>query len=189
MNPAVEIQYGIEPRLRRRRQVARLLLTLALVAGCVAAVRISMEKLKYRNRDGLQRELESIAGVRVVGIDGYEDAPFTWKVVQARITVGGNSAKTITLRAPGSGQLRKGEHLNVFRIGPHFLSATYPDGTWPDCIDLGSKGPFATLLPSPLRDVDDLVARYDEVLAFIGTLPADGPHRGPDGKDYVFHRR
>jgi hypothetical protein len=37
--------------------------------------------------------------------------------------------------------------------------------------------------------VDDLVARYDEVLAAVAALPPDGTHRGTDGRDFGYHRR
>lgn len=189
MSTAPAIDYDSQPRRNLRRRVTRVALYVALAAAGIWSLRVAAGMVWYADRDGLRRELEAVPGARVIRIDGYDDGPIMWKVVEATVAVAGAPEKTVTFRVGGPVELRAGNHLRIVRIGPYALWGQNPDGTWPDSVDVGRDGPFAGLLPVTIRNVDDLIAHYDQVMNAIGSLPADGTHRGRDGKDYIYHRK
>ena len=58
-------------------------------------------------------------------------------------------------------------------------------------IDVGSKGEFGAMLPVKVRDVNDLVSHYDQLVTFFASWP-DKEHRQeivlPSGKRVGYYR-
>jgi hypothetical protein len=188
MPEAAPLNYGTTPRLNRRTTHLQLAGILTLFAIFVGAIKLACDRFYRYDHDRFRATIESIPGVRVLRVDGFDDGA-VWTVVGASFTIGNKPDKIIYLRFARPSDLRTGRSLPVAQIGPHDLCATYPDGSWPNRMDLGKDGPFANFLPTPIRNIEDLVARYDELDRFLGRLPPDGNHTSPDGRNYQYHIR
>lgn len=77
----------------------------------------------------------------------------------------------------------------VEAIGPYTVGVEYGDGRLADQhLDVGHDGPLRDALPVQLRDVRDLAARYDEVVAFVARQPT-GEFTTSDGSVSTFRVR
>ena len=183
------VEYGSETRVSPRRVVRRALFWLALTGVVVITLRVACHRLYYSDYNSLQERLSSVPGATLLSLGAYADNPWVLKVVEGQVAVGGDPTKVIVFRTSDGRDLCSGEHVRICSIGPYGLWAVDPGGGWPDYVDLGSAGPFSGLISPPVKDVNDLVARYDEVLSKLAALPADGTHRAADGRVYEFHRK
>jgi hypothetical protein len=183
------VEYGSETRISPWRMARRAILGLALTTAVVVALRVAWHQAYYSDYDSLRRVLSSVPGATFMSVGAYEDNPWVLKVVEGQVAVGGDPTKVIVFRTSDGRDLRSGEHVRLCAIGPHRLWATDPDSSCPDFLDVGLAGPFGGLISPPVKNVDDLVARYDEVLSKLAALPADGTHRAADGRVYQFHRK
>ena len=57
-----------------------------------------------------------------------------------------------------------------------------------DYLDVGARSEFAQILPFKLRNVADLAAHYDALMAFVTQEPS-GTYMNQNGRTCIFHVR
>jgi hypothetical protein len=182
------LEYGPQPRTHPHRVIQRLLAVLALLAVCVWTVRVALQRLYYLDRNSVESELRSVPGGRVLQIGGFDDG-LSWTVATAEVSVDGSTARTISFRSPRHGELQSGSRMCVTSIGPYQVDVEVSDERMlVQHLDFGRDSEFKDVLPFRLRDLHDLAARYDEVLAFVTNEPS-GTYTAPDGKVCTYQIR
>ena len=175
------LEYGSQPRVNPGRVIRRSLAVLALLAVCVWTIRLGFQRLYNIDRDSVESALRAVPGGRVVDIGGF-DEELTWTVASATVSVDGSATRTITFMSPGRGQLQSGSRMAVTDIGPYQIRVEVSDDRMlVQSLDFGHDSEFKDVLPFRLRDVNDLAAHYDEIIAFITQEPS-GTYTAPDGK-------
>src|SRR5687767_7812899 len=185
MTVQAPLAYAAVTRRSPRRVVRRVLLAVALLAACAVTVKLSCRELYYYNRDGVARVIQSSRRLQLDDVYGFEDGPGAWKVVGANAHVRGAPGNTVNFDSPKAGELRNGSHIRIGRIGRYNLHWVEGDA-WYTSMDFGRDGEFANLLPFPVRTVDDVAARYDEIVSILAGMPPSGTHRAKDGKVYEY---
>ena len=88
---------------------------------------------------------------------------------------------------PHSTDLRSGEHLAVLSLGEYqFMLFNEEENSLDPSLDLGRAGPCATILPFPIRDMGDLVKRYEDIRSVLAGMPPTGTLTGRDGQRYRY---
>jgi hypothetical protein len=113
-----------------------------------------------------------------------EDGLGHYDVRDARIDLDGSGTRIIELAGPQGLDLRAGTHLFLTRVGPYYFTVMTPDQYQHCYIDIGSNGAVASLLPIQFNNINDLVARYDQLLAAIRRLPPTSKFTDRDGKTW-----
>ena len=161
---------------------------LALGAVCLVSLRYGERRLYYHDRDRVIAELSAIQGVHVITVDGPDDG-WHMTVAYAWFSIGRDPNKTICLQAPKAGDLGSGRHMWIASMGPRRVYVEVDDSRqMMGFLDVGKDSEFAQILPFKLKGVGDLVAHYDEVLAFINREPS-GRYITQDGKTCTYHVR
>jgi hypothetical protein len=181
----LSIGYGAAPRRFSRRAlrwwIGGLLIALLFISVMAAAWR----HFYYSDRNATNAALEAVDGIRIDRIDGFDDGP-DWKLVGAGLILEASADKTIYLQGANARDLRSGKHLLIKKFGDFTFDVIDPNNGRPEWIDIGRDGAFADFLPIKVRDVSELVRRYDEVYSAIQGVPRTGTHKGPDGRVYQY---
>ena len=179
--------YGIRGRPHGSR-VLRLSCGIGLVSLLAASFFLTYDRVRWYHAERIQALLENVSSVQSVKLAGFDDGPGPWKVVNAELSLEGFSQRKITLFAPNYGDLLRGVHIRVERIGNYtFLVKPTPnDGPWMEYLDVGKDGQFSGLLSIELQDVGDVVALYDTIVNALNRLPRKGVHRNTNGELYEY---
>jgi hypothetical protein len=143
-----------------------------------------LHHLYYKDRIRVISELGQVRGITDVVVTGFDDVGYD--VVSARFHIEGRPEAVIEIREPQEGLVGSPNHLWLKRLGPwEFHQCTYGyQGAYTietgkpaeslavsDFVDVVSSGEFAAMLPVEVRDVNDLVAHYDELVRYFATWP------------------
>jgi hypothetical protein len=160
--------------------IRRSLAVLALLALCVWTIRLGFQRIYNLDHDSVASALRAVPGGRVIDIGGFDDG-LTWTVASAQVSVDGSATRTITFMSPRRGELQSGSRMAVTDIGPYQIRVEVGDDRMlVQSLDFGHDSEFKDVLPFRLRDVNDLAAHYDEIIAFIAQEPS-GMYTAPDG--------
>lgn len=183
---AQHLEYALIARRDPRRLILRSLGAAALFALCAWVLPTAYRWQYYAEANRVQAVLEAAAPAGRVDLGGFDDGPFEWELVEALVSVDGSANRTILLNHPRSGDLRNGQRLYVGAVGIYHFTVVTPDNYWSSDVDLGVAGPFTNSLPFGFRNVQDLVSRYDDLIAFLKLLPQRGHFPAKDGKSYAY---
>jgi hypothetical protein len=155
---------------------------------CVWAIRVGSRKLYYLDRDSVHSALAGIPSGKVIQVAGFDDG-ITWTVANAEVSVDGFATRTIMLRSPRWRELQNGRRMCVMGLGPYALDVEVGDErVLVQHLDFGRNSEFGELLPFRPRDVRELAARYDEIVAFITQEPS-GVYTTREGKRCTYRIR
>src|SRR5687768_15158981 len=112
MTNASPLNYSRNTGADWRKLLLRIVGALVLCAIFAGSLVLACDRFHYWDRDGFRDALESVPGVRVRGIDGFDDGP-VWKVVGACVVVGDGGGREIYLRFAEPADLRHGRSLPV----------------------------------------------------------------------------
>lgn len=183
---AQHLEYALIARRDPRRLILRSLGAAALFVSCAWVLPTAYRWNYYAEANRVQAVLDAAVPAGRVELGGYDDGPFEWRLVEALIKVDGSPNRTIVLHGPRAGELRAGKHLKVSAVGIYDFTIVTPDNYWSSRVDLGVAGPFTNSLPFGFRNVQDLVGRYDDLIAFLKLLPQRGHFPAKDGKSYAY---
>ena len=144
-----------------------LLKRIAILSVVIAAVLIVAAVFYYYDASRLGRGLKGLRGVKSARLEGDHDGPLSWEINRAVIVLNGENGRVVHLRMPDWTELSNGNHIRLEKIGRYRLVSVAQDGSWPQYIDIGNSGPFSYILAEPVRDIQDLMDRYDELLIRI----------------------
>ena len=180
--------YGSQPRTGTRRVILRALAAVAVLGLCFWTIRVAFQRIYYLDRDSVEAALRSIPGGRVLDIGGFDDS-FRWTVASAEVSIDGSPSRAISFRSPRHGELQRGSRMCLTSIGPYEVYVEVGDDRiLVQHMDVGSDSEFKDVLPFRLRDVNDLAAHYDEILAFVAQQPS-GTYKAPNGRVCTYQIR
>lgn len=188
--PSPVLSYGSTTRFSWRRGARWGLLVILPVAVFFLFIYWHFDSplwLRMYELNRIENTLESISAVSKVKVYyQYEEPALMLDIFSADIFLTGGDDRVLCIITPTASELRSGTHLRLGRVGPHLLVQTMPNGTR-EGIDIGSDGPFANLLPFQIRNAQDLVSRYDEMVKFFDSLPKVNAHQSRDGTIRELH--
>ncbi len=155
-----------------------LMLTVAASALIFGGIR-SCHYLYYMDLIYTQNQFEQVKGITDVHIYGSDDV--TYEVYYATFSLVGRPDAVIGIQGPAGGLVGNPEHLWISNLGPvGFYEYSYgfqnmfdtsgnPTRCMGSCdwIDIGPSGDYAALLPVKIRDLNDVVSHYDELVRFF----------------------
>jgi hypothetical protein len=164
------------------------MLTIAVLALILGGIRFC-HYLYYMDLIYATNQLEEVRGITNVHIYGDDD--FTYEVNYATFTLVGRPDALIGIRGPAGGVVGTPEHLWLERLGPwEFHEHSYGFNNTYDLsgnpvkslgyrrwIDIGPSGEYGSMLPVKIRDLNDVVTHYDELVKHLSTWP-DEKHWG-----------
>ena len=168
---------------RMRVTVRRMLLVVAAFALFFGAIRLLHDGY-YEERIRILRQLEDVDGIANIEVSGFDD--ITYEVLAAQFEIAGREDAVIVIDEPDDGVVGDLEHLRIRRLGPwefHQYSYGYLGAYsiitgkpvkslgYNASIDIKSLGELEAKLPVKIRDVNDIVAHYDELVRFFATWP------------------
>jgi hypothetical protein len=133
----------------------------------------------YMDLIHVRSRLANIDGITDVRVYGFDDV--SYEVTLATFALEGRPDAVI-----GSRWLGEPGHVWLQRLGPwEFQECSYgfqgvintatgkPVETlgFRDCIDIGPSGEYAAMLPVKIRDLNDVVSHYDELVRYFSTWP------------------
>ena len=182
------LDYGSQPRTDLGRLFRRSIIGLAVFAVGVGTVCLALQRIYYLDRNSVESALRSVSASRVFHIDGFDDT-LSWTVATAEVSVDGSPSRTISFRSPRHGELQSGSRMCVTSVGAYDVDVEVSDErVLVQHLDFGCDSEFKDVLPFRVRDVNDLAARYDEILAFV-MEEHSGTYKTPDGKFCRYHIR
>jgi hypothetical protein len=187
MIPALRTEtltYAVTPRLNLRRLTIRSLATIALTVSCAWLLTKAYGWHYYAEANRVQVVLEAATPNGRVKLGGFDDSPLEWELVEALVSVDGSREKTLLLHGPRAADLRNGKVVHLSAVGKYHFTFVTPENYWLTGVDFGNGGRFSQLFQ--FKSVQNLVHRYDEVVAFIQSLPPTGHFPGNDGKRYSY---
>lgn len=176
----ITLPYGVAAPIPRRRRSFKLFVCLAVaVIGCLAiAITVVVREWRAGEIGAVRARLQGLKGASLLRIDSYQED--SWDPVEAlgaTVQVAGKAESQFAMPFPRRDWFDSTKHLRISQIGPwrFEIRATRsgrPFGT--SCIDIGRKGEFAKLLTQPIRNVQDVVDHFDELVDAVGKLPRTG---------------
>jgi hypothetical protein len=151
----------------------------ALLGLVLGGVRLC-HYLYYMDLIHVRNTLASIDGITDVHVYGFDD--LSYEVTLATFALEGRPDAVI-----GSRGLGEPGHVWLQRLGPwEFHECSYGfQGVFEtatgkpveslgfrDCIDIGPSGEYAAMLPVKIRDLNDVVTHYDELVRYFSTWPS-----------------
>jgi hypothetical protein len=165
------------------RMSTRLLMLIgALLALVLGGIRL-IDDIYYMDLIYSTNQLAKVRGATDIHVYGFDD--LTYEVTFATFTIAGRPDAMIEIQGPQGGVVGDPGHLWLRRLGPwEFHEYTYghmgvtdlsgkPIETlgFRDWIDIGPKGGYGAMLPVRIRDANDVVAHYDELVRFFASWP------------------
>lgn len=181
-----------------------LLLFILLVALCIPAVWVWWTFFGpgyYAEFNDIKNAFQNMPEVEIVRAGGNEDV--TFEDIWARIRIKGKGEMMI------GGLTRQSfenisPHISIREIGPykpkiegkmHIGATEIATGKpvrsqfWGSGIDIGSEGAFARFFPFQIKNMQDAIARYDDICAVLAEWPVspDKKHfQDENGNDYYY---
>lgn len=164
------------------RWTMRLVAGVALALGTVKFLLVAF----YEERDRLRSLLDQVDGITDIQILGHDVMPY--EVHAAQFAIIGRPDAVVVLDEPSHNLVHGSGHIEIRNLGPwDFHTATYgrlgvvktktrepvKSLGYSSSVDVGTAGEFADRLPVKIRDVQDLVDHYDDLVRFFGTWPDD----------------
>ena len=155
----------------------------------------------YAEFNDIKASFEKMQDVEVVEMGGNED--LTYEDIWAHISVRGKGK--LHLYSLTRKSFRDVNHVILGTIGSHdvvvegegYVGAYKMDTGEParsqfygSSIDIGREGAFAGFFPFEIRNVHDVIARYDDITAILSRWPAepDKKHfKDEKGTDYYYY--
>jgi hypothetical protein len=158
----------------------------------------------YEEPNKVIAQLKNINTIYDTKINGFNDVGY--EVTNVRFKIAGRPDTLVVIQRPQKGMLGDVGHLWLERLGPwEFHYTTFGQNgvveansgkpveslAYTNSIDIGTLGEFGSMLPVKIRDVNDLVANYDELVRYFTTWP-DEQHWGrcdePSGRRKAYCR-
>lgn len=154
----------------------------------------------YAEFNDIKASFETMPDVDIVEIGGNRD--LTYEDIWAHISVRGKGH--IHLYSLTRKSFRDGDHVILGAIGPYdinvegegYVGAYKMDTGEPvrsqfygGAIDVGREGAFANFFPFEISNVQDVIARYDDITAIISQWPAEADKKhfkDEEGTDYYY---
>ncbi len=180
----VQTTAGWRSALRRALAVAAILTVLAITFPIVYRL---YDTRDVRDVDGV---LRSAPNVQSVEHDcWHHDELSCATILDSGVYLDAARSKVIWFSHPIASELSSGSHLRLSFVGDIPLYRRLPDTSICNNIDVGRDGEFAGMLPFGVRGVGDLTSHYDELLAFVKSLPPAVSYTAKDGTRFEFCTR
>lgn len=165
-----------------RFTIKRAMILVALSALVFGAARLYHSLYSMEYNDAVV-ELGKVRGIEDVHIRGFDD--LTYELTRQTFSIAGRPDAVFEILAAQDGLTGKPDHLWICRMGPwQFYETSFgfmntfdlagrpvkATGT-SDFIDLGRAGPYNTLLPCKIEDMNDVIVHYDELVRHFATWP------------------
>jgi hypothetical protein len=179
------LEYGreVSPHARRKLTRRRLVKVIVVIALLLAVPVVGYFCLIEHRQISVRLAFGSMPGVDVVTVYTDAESPVNVEVRGAVVRKAGTNKQAYVWVTDGH-DVRDTRHVRIVSIGPHDCWAV-PEGH----LDIGPGGRFAGLLPFEVHGVEDLMKRYDEVVAALAALPPKGVYRGRDGQRHRYEIR
>jgi len=161
----------------------RLLMAIAAIGLTLGGIRF-LHYVYYEDRYRVRAQLDRVRGISDIEVNGWDD--ITYEVSSTRFKIAGRPDTLIVIQQPQDGLLGDAQHLWLEQLGPwQFQFVTYgyhgvietesgkpvESLSYRNSIDIGPLGEFGAMLPVEVRDVNDLVSHYDELVRYFATWP------------------
>ena len=185
-SPAV-VEYSTQPPASPQKALRWDLGAIAILIAVAVMIPAGYRLYDASVTSSVVRALRVAPNVRSVTTVDCDNGPLPSKVVSATVYLTGTGTRVIELHKPTRGELSSGDHLRLALVGSVALYTDSRGTSVLDYIDVGRDGEFAGMLP--IRGVGDLTNHYDELLAFVKSLPATGTYTAKDGGIHEFCKR
>jgi hypothetical protein len=146
-----------------------------VIAGIVLAVLIAIPvgiagylRLTYYDElKSIKKKLNAIPNVSVVNIWGYDD--ITLEEVTARLQI--KDKGEIVLYGLSNDVYNYPDSVIISEIGGYSFKVFYQTGGFGFDIDIGKEGHLGKFFPFELRNEEELIRRYDDILKIIRSWP------------------
>jgi hypothetical protein len=182
------LEYGRQPRRDPVVLIRRLAAAVVLLGFFAWAIRVACQRFYYVDRDSVRAALSPLSGGTAVRVDGFDDGP-GWTVAGAEVNLDGSRARRISFQSPRCGELQSGTRMCVRGLGSYSVSVdVFDERVMVQFLDFGSDSEFRDVLPFHPRDVKELAARFDELVAYVEREPS-GTYTAPSGKSCTYRIR
>jgi hypothetical protein len=185
----------------RRRALAALGLALGVAAACLGYHGYYLiGPGRYAEFEDIQSRLRRMPGVQLLDASGHEDVSFEI----GGFTIDVEDRGEIAFGALDRDSFDDADHLPIYSIGGYKVivvregylgvyrieSGEPVRGTgWGSGIDVGPEGAFSRLFPFPLRKVQHVVDRYEEICNELASWPVQpeyGTFQDEEGTNYYY---
>lgn len=173
----------------------------AVVVGCalalailLAGVPIGINAGYWFDKQPIKKGFANIPGCRVISVTGNEDVSL--EHITANVHVEGKGTLILSELGPESfqqtGEMRLHQIGNValrqhtFGFDGVYVTATQEpvkSHAYARWVDIGAQGPYASLLPVKIENVQDVIRHYDDILAALSKWPREPEKMSITAKD------
>ena len=187
--PCEPLEYGCATHYPASRIFKRLALAIVLGGVALASLYFGYWKFYYMDRDRIQAELKAVAKGHAFRVEGYDDNPFFLKLADAWVNVDSVGTKCIHFNPTEPGELKNGTRMVIKSIDRYGLWIERDDDLWyAQSLDVSQKSEFAADFPWKFQNVGDVVAHYDDIVAYIAREPT-GTSVDAHGKKHHYRIR
>ena len=162
--------------------IKRLMIVVVVSALVFSAARLP-RYLYYLEYNDAVAELGKVRGIENIHVYGFDD--LTYELTFQTFSIAGRPDAVFHSLAAQDGLTGKPDHLWICQMGPWqfyetsygYMGQTDSSGNlvqgkgWGYFIDLGRAGPYNSMLPCKIADMNDVVAHYDELVRHFATWP------------------
>jgi hypothetical protein len=179
------LPYGRQPTRNYRPGARQVICVLGVLALCALGLFFAYRKYQHwchDDYDCVSSALYAAAPNATISIGGEdEDGLGHYDVYEVRLDLDASGKRIIELAGPRGSCLCNGTHLILGRVGHSISPRSRPITSFNTSTSV-AMATSQTFCPPSSRTINDLVNRYDELLAAVRQLPRAGQFTTQDGK-------